>query len=149
MLVALRRDLPEDIRDALAGDGDAKVLKAIAPHPGLSEAQLLAMIDRHGPRVAAKAATNPDATALVLGFLTRQPASARRALREIARHPNAPLPALLACLADPQARRVAAARPELPPAVLVDLLADEDWQVAEAAAANPSLPVGAMGALLP
>jgi hypothetical protein len=148
MLVALRRDLQDAIRDALAQDCDAKVLKAIAPHPGLTEAQLLDMIDRHGPRVAAKVATNPDATALVLERLTRQPASARKAFREIARHPNASLPALLACLADPQARRIAAARPELPIGVLADLLADEDWQVAEAAAANPSLPADAMSALL-
>lgn len=149
MLVALRRDLPDVIRDALACDRDARVLKAIAPHPGLTEAQLLATIDRHGPRVAAKAATNPDATAIVLERLTRQPASARKVFREIARHPNAPLPALLACLADPQARSIAAGRPELPPGILADLLADEDWQVATAAGANPFLPADAMSALLP
>jgi hypothetical protein len=149
MLVALRRDLPDAIRDTLARDCDAKVLKAIAPHPGLTEAQLLAMIDRHGPRVAAKAATNPDATASVLERLTRQPASARKAFREIARHPKASPPALLACLADPQARPIAAARPELPSNVIVDLLADEDWRVATAAGANPSLPADAMSALLP
>ncbi|MGE7436691.1 hypothetical protein [Kitasatospora sp. NPDC001175] len=147
MLVALRRDLPDAIRDALACDCDAKALKAIAPHPGLAEAQLLAMIDRHGPRVAAKAATNPDATALVLEHLTRQSASARKAFREIARPPNASLPAPLACLVDPQARPIAAARPELPSSALVDLLADEDWQIAAAAAGNPSLPADAMSAL--
>ncbi|MFJ6137765.1 hypothetical protein [Kitasatospora sp. NPDC092286] len=149
MLVALRRDLPDAIRDMLVRDCDAKVLKAIAPHPGLTEDQLLAMIDRHGLRVAAKAATNPDATALVLEGLTRQPVSARKAFREVARHPNASLAALLACLADPQARRVAAARPEIPSAVLVGLLADEDWQVVTAAAANPSLPADVMTGLLP
>ncbi|PYC87449.1 hypothetical protein C7C46_04550 [Streptomyces tateyamensis] len=147
MVVAQRRDLPDEIRDALARDEDAKVLKAIAPHPGLSEAQLLAMIDRHGPRVAAKAATNPDATATVLERLTRQPAS-RKALREIARHPNASLPALLACLTDPRARPIAAARPELPADVLIELLADEDWQVATAAGANPSLPADVMSGLV-
>ncbi|MFE2232974.1 hypothetical protein ACFXA4_10425 [Streptomyces sp. NPDC059442] len=149
MLVAMRRDLPDPIRDALACDRDAKVLKAIAPHPGLTETQLLAMIDLHGPRVAAKVATNPDATAIVLERLTRQPASARKVFREIARHPHASLPALLACLSDPQARPIAAARPELPAGVLVDLLADEDWRVRDAAAANPSLPADAMVALLP
>lgn len=149
MLVALRRDLPDAIRDVLARDCDAKVVKAIAPHPGLAEPHLLDMIDRHGPRVAAKAATNPGATAIVLERLTRQPASARKALREIARHPNASVPALLACLTDPQARPVAAARPELLADVLVELLTDEDWQVAAAAAANPSLPADAMSALLP
>ncbi|WP_097235677.1 hypothetical protein [Streptomyces sp. 1331.2] len=123
--------------------------EAIAPHPGLTEDQLLAMISRHGPRVAAKAATNPGAPAMVLEHLTRQPASARKALREIARHLNASLPTLLACLADPQACPVVATRPELPRAVLVDLLADQDWQVAAAAAANLSLPTDAMSALLP
>ncbi|MFI8291486.1 hypothetical protein ACIGBL_20360 [Streptomyces sp. NPDC085614] len=149
MLVALRRDLPDAIRDALACDRDAKVLKAIAPHPGLTEAHLLTMVDLHGPRVAAKVATNPDATAIVLEHLTRQPASARKVYREIARHPHASLPALLACLEDPQARPIAAGRPELPAGVLVDLVADEDGRVRDAAAANPSLPVEAMIALLP
>ncbi|MFJ8162143.1 hypothetical protein ACIRBY_14590 [Streptomyces sp. NPDC096136] len=149
MLVALRRDLPDGLRDALARDRDAKVLKAIAPHPGLTEAQLLAVIDRHGARVAVKAAANPDATAAVLERLARQAGPARKVLREIAVHPNAPLPALLACLADPRARPLAAARPELPGAVLVELLADEDGRVAAAAAANPSLPADAVRALLP
>ncbi len=87
------------------------------------------MIDRHGHRVAAKVARNPNATAIVLECPARQPASARQVLREIARHPNAPLAALLACLADTQALPVAAARPELPSADLVDLLADENGQI--------------------
>ncbi|MEV7179551.1 hypothetical protein [Kitasatospora sp. NPDC093679] len=149
MLVALRRDLPDAVRDALACDPDAKVLKAIAPHPGLTEAQLLAMIGRHGPRVAGQVAANPGATAAVLEALTRPPAAVRKALREIARHPNSPVPALLACLDDPRARPVAAARPELPAGVVVGLLADEDPEVAAAAAANPALPADAMRALLP
>ncbi|WP_042378055.1 hypothetical protein [Streptacidiphilus melanogenes] len=148
MLVALRRDLPDPIRDALACDPDAKVVKAIAPHPGLSEAQLMAVIDRHGPRVAAKAATNPDATPAVLERLSRQPASARKALRAIARHPRATLPALLACLADRDARSVAAGRPELPLDVVAGLVNDEAWGVAHAAAANPSLPVEVMRSLV-
>ncbi|MER7672310.1 hypothetical protein ABTY61_28150 [Kitasatospora sp. NPDC096128] len=90
MLVALRGDLADAIRDTLARDCDAKALKAIAPHPGLTEARLLAVIDRHGPRVAAKAATNPDATAIVLERLTRQPACARKAFREIAQPGGGP-----------------------------------------------------------
>ncbi|MEY9873023.1 hypothetical protein ABH931_002504 [Streptacidiphilus sp. MAP12-33] len=148
MLAALRRDLPDELRDALAGDRDPKVLKAIAPHPGLSEAQLLDMIDRHGPGLTVRAATNPDATAAVLECLTRQPASARKVFREIARHPNASAGALLACLEDATARPVAAAHPALPPGTIVDLLADDDWQVAAAAAANPALPVAVMRARL-
>ncbi|WP_221761945.1 DUF2336 domain-containing protein [Nonomuraea sp. WAC 01424] len=48
MLLAERRDLPPEIRDALAADLDAKVVKSIAPHPGLSDAWLRAMVERHG-----------------------------------------------------------------------------------------------------
>ncbi len=89
MLLALRRDLPAGIRDALATDPDAKVLKSIAPHPGLSEAQLRAMVDRHGVRVLAKVATNPDAPGALLEDLTRHRPPVRKAFREIARHPHA------------------------------------------------------------
>ncbi|MFJ4368998.1 hypothetical protein ACIP4S_33380 [Streptomyces chartreusis] len=63
----------------------------------------------------------------------------RKAFREIARHPHAPAPALLACLTDEQARPLAAAHPNLPPAVTAELLTDNNDQVAEAAASNPSL----------
>ncbi len=42
MLIAQRRDLPPAIRDALATDVDAKVVKSIAGHPGLSQGQLRA-----------------------------------------------------------------------------------------------------------
>jgi uncharacterized protein (DUF2336 family) len=146
-LVATRRDLPAAIRDALAADADAKVLKAIAPHPGLSEAQLRSMADRHGSRVLAKVAANPDASAALLAHLTdlvRRTPGVRKAYREIARHPNATAPALLGCLTDPQARPYAARHPALPPETTVELLADDDWQVAHGAAANPSLPVEAL-----
>ncbi|MFC7641065.1 hypothetical protein ACFQX6_08750 [Streptosporangium lutulentum] len=71
MLLAERRDLPSGIRDALATDPDAKVLKSIAPHPGLSEAQLRAMVNRHGVRVIAQVAKNPDASPALLEDLTR------------------------------------------------------------------------------
>lgn len=149
MLLAERRDLPAEIRDALAADPDAKVVKSIAPHPGLSDAQLRAMLDRHGVQVAARVAANPDASPALLERLARQEPPALRAFREIARHPNATAPSLLACLADKRARRVAAGHPALPPPVMVELLADEDWQVAEAAAANPSLPPAVMSKLVP
>ncbi|UUU37290.1 hypothetical protein JIX56_37865 [Streptomyces sp. CA-210063] len=148
MLLAQRRDLPAGIRDALAGDPDAKVVKSVAPHPGLSAARLRAMVDRHGAQVIAGAAANPDATAAFLEHVTRQRPPVRKALREIARHPRATAPALLACLADDRARPLAAGHPALPPQLVVDLLADTDEQVAEAAAANPSLPLTAMTELL-
>jgi hypothetical protein len=149
MLVAARRDLPAGIRDALATDPDAKVLASLAPHPGLSAARLRAMTDRHGGRVLAKVAANPDAPQALLRDLARHQPPVRRALREIARHPNATAQALLACLADTRARPLAAGHPALPPPTIVELLADDDGTVAAAAAANPSLPPEVMGRLLP
>ncbi|MEV7139335.1 hypothetical protein [Streptomyces tauricus] len=147
VLVAHRRDLPPETRDRLAEDPDAKVVKALAPHPGLTEAQLRAIVERHGVRVLAKVATNPDATPALLDELTRREPPVQKAFREIARHRAAPASALLACLTDRQARPLAAGHPSLPPTVIAELLTDENWQVAEAAAANPSLPVAVMSDL--
>ncbi|WP_327695435.1 hypothetical protein [Streptomyces sp. NBC_00459] len=149
MLLALRRDLPAGIRDALATDPDAKVLKTIAPHPGLSEAQLRDMVDRHGVRVLAKVATNPDASGTLLEDLTRHQPPVKKVFREVARHRNATPRALLACLADDEARSIAAGHPALPPQAVVELLADEDRQVVKAAAGNPSLPRAVMLDLVP
>ncbi|GKQ40539.1 hypothetical protein ALMP_70620, partial [Streptomyces sp. A012304] len=125
------------------------VLASLAPHPGLSEAQLRAMTDRHGGRVLAKVAANPDAPHALLRDLARHQPPVPKALRQIARHPNATAPALLACLADTRARPLAAGHPALPPSTLVELLADDDGEVVEAAAANPSLPPEVMSRLLP
>ncbi|MFF1641501.1 hypothetical protein ACFVXA_28505 [Streptomyces sp. NPDC058246] len=149
VLLAQRRDLPAEIHDVLATDPDAKVVKSIAPHPGLSAAQLRAMVDRHGVRVAAKVAANPDATPALLEDLARHEPPVQKAFREIARHRHATAPALLACLADRRARPLAARHPALPPSVIVELLTDADWQVREAAAANPSLPPSVMSDLVP
>ncbi|MBL3665911.1 hypothetical protein JL475_07835 [Streptomyces sp. M2CJ-2] len=149
MLVGQRRDLPPEIRDALAGDVDTKVAQSVAPHPGLTEVELRAMVDRHGVRVLAEVATNPDASPALLEYLTRHEPPAQKAFREIARHRNATVRALLACLADRRARPVAAGHQALPPSVVVDLLADTDSQVGEAAAANPALPLAVMSALVP
>ncbi|QNP74865.1 hypothetical protein IAG44_39175 [Streptomyces roseirectus] len=148
MLLAARRDLLPGIRDELATDPDAKVLASIAPHPGLSDARLRAMTDRHGARVIARVATNPDASPALLHDLARHQPPVSKALREIARHRNATAPALLACLADVRARPMAAAHPALPPQTIVDLLTDDDCDVAEAAAANPSLPSAVMTRLV-
>ncbi|MEV6397204.1 hypothetical protein AB0M39_20920 [Streptomyces sp. NPDC051907] len=146
MLLAERRDLPAEIRDALAADRDAKVAKSLAPHPGLSDARLRAMVDRFGAQVAARAAANPDASPALLEELARREPPVSKALREIAQHRNATAASLLACLQDPRARRLAAGHPALPPAVVVELLADDDGEVVEAAAANPSLPPAVMAA---
>ena len=148
MLLAQRRDLPDRIRDALAADPDAKVVKSIAGHPGLSEARLRTMVDRHGARVLAKVAANPDATPPLLEDLAQHQPPVQKALREVAGHRNATAPALLACLADKRARPIAAGHPALPPPVIVELLTDTDCQVVEAAAANPSLPPAVMSDLI-
>ncbi|RJL31647.1 hypothetical protein D5H75_18210 [Bailinhaonella thermotolerans] len=76
-------------------------------------------------------------------------APAREALKRVARHPNASPAALAVCLTDEYARPLAAAHPALPVPVLVALLGDEDEAVAEAAAANPSLPPAEMARLIP
>ncbi|MGW0370813.1 hypothetical protein ACWDZW_18245, partial [Streptomyces coeruleorubidus] len=148
MLVAQRRDLPPEIRNRLADDPDAKVVKALAPHPGLTEAQLRAMVDRHGVRVLAKVATNPDASPALLEDLVQHKPVVQKMFREVARHRSATASALLVCLTDNRARPVAAGHPAVPPPVLVELLADPEWQVVEAAAANPSLPPAVMWDLL-
>ncbi|MFE8977470.1 hypothetical protein ACFYM7_29180 [Streptomyces cyaneofuscatus] len=149
MLVARRRDLPAGVRDASAADPDAKVVKSIAPHPGLYAAQLRSMADRHGIRGLAQVAANPDAPPELLEELALHDPPTRKALREIARHRRATAPALLACLENGRARPVAARHPALPPPVIVGLLDDPDPQVAEAAAANPSLPPQVMPELVP
>lgn len=148
MLVAHHRDLPPQIRDRLADDPDAKVVKALAAHPGLTEAQLRAMADRHGVRVLAKVATNPDAPPALLEDLVRHKPTVRKVLREVARHRRATASALLVCLADRRTRPVAADHPALPPPLIAELLADTDGEVAEAAAANPSLPVAVIADLM-
>ncbi|QGV82886.1 hypothetical protein EIZ62_27315 [Streptomyces ficellus] len=146
-LLAERRDMPAGVRDALALDPDAKVVKAVAPHPGLTGARLRAMVDDHGSRTAARVAANPDAPAALLEDLVLREPPVRGVFREVARHRNAGARALLACLVDERARPVAAGHPALPVAALRELLADDE-DVAEAAAANPSLPPALMRALL-
>ncbi|MFD9723754.1 hypothetical protein [Streptomyces sp. NPDC059072] len=144
MLVAQRRDLPPELRDALATDPDAAVVASVAPHPGLSEERLRAMVAAHDGRVAAGVAANPDVPGALLAELARREPPVRKALKAIAVHPHATAEALLPCLADSKAARFAAGHPALTPSVLVGLLADADWQVVEAAAANPSLPPSVM-----
>ncbi|MFJ1967109.1 hypothetical protein ACIO93_00380 [Streptomyces sp. NPDC087903] len=148
MLVAQRRDLPPEIRDRLADDPDAKVVKALAAHPGLTEGQLRAMVDRHGIRVLAKVATNPEASPALLEELVQHQPAVRKVFREVARRREATASALLVCLTDEGARPVAAGNPALPPPAIAELLTDADWQVGEAAAANPSLPLAVIGDLL-
>ncbi|MFJ6135342.1 hypothetical protein [Kitasatospora sp. NPDC092286] len=149
MLLARRRDLPAAVRDTLAADPDAKVVKSIASHPGLSEAQLRSAVDRFGAQTAAAAAASPNASPALLEYLATGRLATHRALHAIAHHPDATPLALLACLAHPKSRRPAAAHPALPLDTLITLLAAPDRETAQAAAANPSLPLGTLLALLP
>ncbi|MCX5077076.1 hypothetical protein OHA84_05090 [Streptomyces sp. NBC_00513] len=148
-LVAARHDLPPDLRDALAADPDAKVLRAVAPHPGLTEELLRAMVATHGVGVHARVAANPGAPGALLEELARQEPPVRRALREIAGHPNATAGALARCLGDPRAAEIAAAHPALSPSLLASLLTGPDEGLAEAAARNPALPREVMEGLVP
>lgn len=148
MFLARRRDLPPEIRDGLAEDPDAKVVRSVASHPGLGEARLRAMVDRHGARVLVAVAANPGAGPALLEHLVRHDPPVPKVFREIAAHPNASPGALLACLKDSRARPVAVGRAALPTAVVVELLDDPDPSVAAAAAANLSLPRAVVEGLL-
>ncbi|KOV15981.1 leucine rich repeat variant [Streptomyces sp. XY413] len=149
MLVAHRHDLPPELRDRLAADPDASVAKAVAPHPGLAPERLRAMVALHGQQVIARVAANPHVPGDLLAELARHEPPARRALREIASHPNATAEALLPCLADAKARVRAATHPALPAGIVVGLLDDPDPEVVEAAAGNPSLPPDVMAQRVP
>lgn len=144
MLLAERHDLPRQVVDQLADDRDAKVLKSLATNPVLTQGRLETMVAAHGPRVAARVAANPSCPPDLLLRLARQTPPVQKALRRIAGHPNAPAEALLACLADPRARRIATSHPAMPVETIIRLLTDADTGVAAAAAANPSLPEAAM-----
>ncbi|WP_031072884.1 hypothetical protein [Streptomyces sp. NRRL WC-3742] len=124
MLAAQRRDLPAALRDRLASDADAKVVKSVAPHPGFGTAQLSDMYERFGAQVAATLATNPDAPAALLDRIAETAPPVAKALRAVARHAHASPAALAVCLASADAR------------------------TAEGAAANPALPVAMMAALI-
>lgn len=148
MALAERADLPASVVHLLAEDPDAKVLKALAPNPMLTNEQLRSMLAKHGGRVAARVAANPTCSPDLLRELATQGPPVQKAYRIVAAHPNADGPTLVRCLRDPQARPIAARHPALPVGVLAELVDDPDEGVAEAAAANPSLPRHAMEHLL-
>ncbi|GIJ50205.1 hypothetical protein Val02_70910 [Virgisporangium aliadipatigenens] len=147
MLVAERRDLPRAIVDRLAADPDARVAKALAPNPMLSEQQLRAMLTAHGVRVAVRIATNPNCGPRLLQALATHRPQVQKVYRVIAAHPNATATALRHCLDDWQGRPVAARHPALPVDVIVSLL-DDPPPVQSAAAANPSLPRAVMESIV-
>ncbi|MEU4117206.1 hypothetical protein AB0F71_22245 [Kitasatospora sp. NPDC028055] len=123
MLVAEHRALPTDLRDRLAADADASVVKSVAPHPGLGGVQLATVLDRFGTKVATAVARNPGAPTALLDRIATTSPTPVKALRAIAAHPNASPAALAACLTspDPRATEAAAANPALPVAVMAEL----------------------------
>ncbi|MFJ5549015.1 hypothetical protein [Streptomyces sp. NPDC093225] len=149
MLVAARGDLPGPVRDALVADPDPKVAKSAARHPGLSEAQLRAALDRHGVQVAARIAGNPETPPELLEALAAYAPPVNKARREVARHPRATAAALRTCIAYDDTRRLAAAHPALAVGDLLPLLDHPDAVTVEAAARNPALPPATMRTLLP
>ncbi|GHJ42861.1 hypothetical protein Cs7R123_02030 [Catellatospora sp. TT07R-123] len=147
MLAAAHPGLPHDLVDRFATDRDARVVKAVAPNPALTELQLRAMLTEHGPRVAAAVARNPACPPSVLTDIARRTPAVSKALRNIAVHDGAPADALLACLTDERARWLAAGHPALRAETVIALLADDDLGVAARAAANPALPGRVMSEL--
>lgn len=148
MALAERPDLPADVVNLLAEDADAKVLKSLAPNPMLTEKQLRNMLAKHGRRLAASVARNPTCSPDLLHELATLVPPVRKAYLIIAAHPNAAGETLVLCLRDHQARPISAQHPSMPIGVLVQLVNDPDERVAEAAAANPSLPRQTMEYLL-
>lgn len=103
MLLAERLDLPAAVVNLLAEDRDAKVLKALAPNPSLTEQQLRAMVVRHGGRVITRVARNPGRGSVLLYDLVAHVPPVQKAYRVIAAHPNADAATLMLCLRDHQA----------------------------------------------
>ncbi|MEU4254057.1 hypothetical protein AB0F15_42360 [Amycolatopsis sp. NPDC026612] len=84
-LAAAHPDLPADLVARFAEDPDAGVARAVAPHPGLSPAQLRTLA-RHGTAVHPRIAEHPRCPAdLARALLDGAPV---RALRVLARHPG-------------------------------------------------------------
>ncbi|MFC4467751.1 hypothetical protein ACFPH6_25015 [Streptomyces xiangluensis] len=144
-----------DVATGLAGHPYAEVRRAVAGNEATPPAVLAALISGKGLPPAQRCLVcdrektpfthNPQCARLDCEL----PPGVQKAFREVARHRQATPQALLACLTDAQARRIAAGHPALPPPAIVELLTDDDWQVVEAAAGNPSLPRAAMLNLVP
>ncbi|MFF3254256.1 hypothetical protein ACFYWP_25345 [Actinacidiphila glaucinigra] len=151
--------LPRASVDRLIATADGELAEALAERPDLTRAQVVALAARdegaalqpaYGGRLTA-ADVDPVARPLVALALLDERAGPPEWARTLAcseMQPRATAVALVACLDDGRARPVAAGHPALPPAVIVELLAEDDRQVACAAAANPALPPAEMTRLV-
>ncbi|WP_090104966.1 hypothetical protein [Lentzea jiangxiensis] len=146
LMVAMRPDLPLDLVHRFARDPDPSVATAVAAHPSLTGAQLRDLVSRCGARSHPRVAVNPSCPADLLHHMALRAAGAGSTCRAIAGNPAASGETLLLCLEDARARHLAAAHPNLPVAVVVEMLGSEF--TASAAAANPSLPVPVMEELV-
>lgn len=148
--------LPAQMLALLAQDSDADVRQGVALHPSTPGEVLLALARDEHLEVRRKAAQNPalpeearlwlllDEDESLQAAVRRNPGLSSRTL-ELARRALDLQPleaALLEQLARGSAscRRLAAANPSAPRAVLERLVCDSDWRVRQAVAHNPATP---------
>ncbi|MFE6364840.1 hypothetical protein ACFVP3_33220 [Streptomyces sp. NPDC057806] len=145
---ALRRiaaswpDLPAQLVAALALDDDEEVLIRLACHHPLAPPHLLLDVFVTRPAHRPHLLTLPALPRTHLTHLIEHPDPQVRALA--AADPALPHPPLQDC--DPAVRQAAATNPALTPQILETLLTNP--RTAQGAAANPSLPVARIHALL-
>jgi hypothetical protein len=155
--------LPPELLGLLAQDSDADVRQGVALHPSTPGEVLLALARDEHLEVRRKAAQNPalpeearlwlllDEDESLQAAVRRNPGLSSHTL-ELARRALALQPLELARLeqlarGSASCRRLAAANPSTPRAVLERLVRDTDWRVRQAVARNPSTPPDLLAAL--
>lgn len=131
--------LPPHLLDVFVANADDKLNPLLEYREDLSAKQLNVL--------AARAGGIPVALVELLDTLV-QPEPFDDNFEQVEEKPEVPAETLLRWLRDKNTRRDAARHPNLPPETIVQLLDDDNRQVVEAAAANPSLPVSVMADLL-
>jgi hypothetical protein len=134
--------LPPHLLDVFVANADDKLNPLLGYREDLSAKQLNVL--------AARAGGIPVALVELLDTLVQtEPLDDNfEQAEEVEEQPDVPAETLLRWLRDKNTRRDAARHPNLPPETIVQLLDDDNRQVVEAAAANPSLPVSVMADLL-
>lgn len=148
--------LPPELLALLAQDSDADVRQGVALHPSAPAEALLALARDEHLEVRRKAAQNPalpeearlwlllDEDEGLQAAVRRNPGLCARTLelarRALALQPLEPIVLDQLARGSANCRRLAAANPSVPRAVLERLVGDSDWRVRQAAAHNPSTP---------